>query len=214
MRTGLCLLLLTLFSLAACQSTQPTPTPSPSALYDHTPEFSGLYLNIDPTPFGGHMFYTVVRSLQDVPHDNIVMLDRQANWVIFTCNTNYHTGTRVGSVTTPRLCGMRLDGSDQRLLAVNAYNAIVSPDHHWVLFGGKINEQLCCDCKMNLYAMHVDGSNLMNLTDGPQFANMRRCSIGNLAWEEIDDKVWIHFKAWTGKSGDFPEYLLLFRPEV
>jgi hypothetical protein len=157
------------------------------------------------------MYYKVVQSLQDIPGSDIVLLDKQADRVVFVCNQNYHTGSPVGSISTYRLCGMRLDGSNQRLLAVNAISAVASPDHQWILFGGKLNGQFCCDCKMNLYAMRPDGSNLMNLTSTPEFANVRRCGIGNIEWKESKDKVEIQFKAWSGRQDDFPMYSILFR---
>ncbi|MEM7345034.1 MAG: hypothetical protein AAF485_12390 [Chloroflexota bacterium] len=134
-------------------------------------------------------------TIHDIPRKFHLTYNPETDWHIYNCTHNFSHPH--GSGTTRKLCGMKSDGRERRLILYLASEVAVSADGQWFVFaGGPEHELVSCD-ETGLYKMSETGD-ITTLI--PTKNHMHICGLTHLELLDQADKLWIQFQYWDGTS--------------
>ena len=204
--------------LASCTSNQTVNTPIISPMPEIMPTSSAAYDGVILESELATLDDNILEFAQIISDfDNLEILQeapifQNNDWAVFQCNQVWHSGSRIGSFTDYRVCGINQDGSRQEIIAQQIYTTSISPDNEWIALGGDTENHLT-NCKNQVYVMRSDGTDFHPLIDDTEYENnLRICGITELQWQFEQGGYQITFSGWTGSAGDYPTYTILFDP--
>ncbi|MEO0564401.1 MAG: hypothetical protein AAF125_20015 [Chloroflexota bacterium] len=194
------------------------PTPTPPPLWSGLSSYSGGILPDELTTLqkdaGEDQVYTAIEVVNDeIDVDSLApfVIVQSDDQVVFQCDIQHHTGTRIGAINRYRVCVVNNGHPTGSVVAYNIYRGLASQDSHWLaLIGDTDNDLLQCQHQIYITDMSVD--NLIPLIDPTEFAHgLRLCGVQVVAWMTEGHRHYITFRSWDGsETQDHYDYQIAF----